>query len=232
MKRSLEKSRFTITARRAHARDARDVIPCNAAAVNMGNSYCSVPATWKTEMRFCSVCGIGFQVTAAEQQYWFETLGIPFYVQIVHCPGCRKKSRARRRIANRLAELSPRVEAGKMDEGSLREFILLVTEGATRKAETRYRREELILPGSKILLKGCNAINQLLRTKHPQLDLLPILAHFHLRLGNVKRAARIRDEINEIRLKKPALAKVIDMIIEWMTSPTKRMPKQIIEPHR
>lgn len=227
MKRSLEKKRSAI--RRPAPLDDRESIPVNAAAIDMGSSWCQPPTSWKTLRRNCGSCAQGFTVTAAEQQYWYETLRIPVIVGICYCPTCRKGHRAQRRIASRLAELSPQVESKAADDKSLREFVFLIAEGSTRRVWTRYRDEQLILSGSKILLKGCEAIHRLLRSSRPQHDLLPILSHFHQRLGNDRRVARIAGEIATITQNKPTVAKRIETIQEWLASPAKRKPKHIID---
>lgn len=224
MKRALEKSRSAIV---------RNFIPCNPAAVDMGTSWGSPPAHWLTTTQACHGCQVSFEVTASEKQYWFETLGIPFAVQIVYCLECRKKSRAQRRIVNRLAELAPLVDKKQADELELREFVLVIAEGTVRRARARYAKDEdWVLPGHGILLKGCEAINGLLRARQPQRDLLPILAHFHQRLGNAERMRRINHEIEQIRQTAPKTAKQIDIITTWMQAPTKKRLQRIIKPQR
>jgi Probable zinc-ribbon domain len=224
MKRALEKSRAAI---------ARNLIPCNPAAVEMGTSWGSPPKHWLTTTQACYGCQASFEVTASEKQYWFETLGIPFAVQIVYCLECRKKSRAQRRIVNRLAELAPLVDKKQVDELELREFVLVIAEGTVRRARARYATDEdWVLPGHGVLLKGCEAIKGLLRARQPQRDLLPILAHFHQRLGNAERMRRINHEIQQIRQTNPKTAKKFDIITAWMQAPTKKRLQRIISPQR
>lgn len=213
---------------------SRDLIPCNPAAVDMGTSWGSPPAYWQTTTETCYGCRTSFVVEAEEKQYWFETLGIPFAVQIVYCLECRKKSRAQRRIVNRLAELAPLVDKKQADELELREFVLVIAEGTVRRTRVRHfaNNEDWVLPGHGILLKGCEAINGLLRARQPQRDLLPILAHFHQRLGNAERMRRINHEIEQITQTNPKTAKQIDIITSWMQAPTKKRLQRIIKPQR
>lgn len=200
----------------------------------MGTSWCSPPAYWRTTTETCYGCRTSFIVEAEEKQYWFETLGIPFAVQIVYCPECRKKSRAQRRIVNRLAELAPLGHKRKADELELREFVLVIAEGTVRRARARHfaNDEDWVLPGHGVLLKGCHVINGLLRARQPQRDLLPILAHFHQRLGNAERMNRIHQQIDQIRQTNPKTAKQIDLITTWMQAPTKKRLQRIIKPQR
>ena len=210
---------------------SRELITCNQAAVDMGTSWDSPPVYWRTTNETCNGCKSTFTVQAEERQYWYETLGIPYAVQIVYCPDCRKRSRAQRRIANRLAELSPLVEGPEAHERDLREFVLVIAEGTVRRIRSR-GSEGWVLPGQGILNRGCTAINRLLRAKQPQHDLLPILAHFHQRLDNAQRLHRLTQEIEKIRQTNPKTAKQIDTIEAWMRSPTKKLLSSIIKPKR
>ncbi len=76
------------------------------------------------------------------------------------------------------------------------------------------------------------AIKRLLQVRQPQRDLLPILAHFHQRLGNAERMRRINDEIEQIRQTNPKTAKQIDVITAWMQAPTKKQLQRILKPQR
>jgi hypothetical protein len=223
MKRSLEKSRSAIV---------WNLIPCNPAAVDMGTSWGSPPANWETSTQACLGCRAYFQVTASEKQYWYETLRIPFCVEIVYCPACRKRSRAQRRIANRLAELAPLIESGEADEEMLREFVLVIAEGTVRRARSRNGTENWVLPGTPILLKGCEVINRLMKATRPQADLLPILLHFHQRLKNSERVKRITTEIERCRQDRPKLAKAMEAIEGWLKDPSKRRLQRITKSPR
>ena len=223
MKRSLEKTRSAIV---------WNLIPCNPAAVDMGTSWGSPPANWETTTQVCFSCRVSFQVTASEKQYWFETLRIPFCVGIVYCPACRKRSRAQRRIANRLAELASLIESSEADQAMLREYVLVIAEGTVRRAQSRDGNEDWVLPGIPIMLKGCEVINRLMKTTWPQADLQPILLHFHQRLKNRDRVKRITTEIERCRQDRTKLAKAMEAIEGWLKDPSKRRFERIIKPPR
>ncbi len=211
--------------------NSRDLIACNSAAVDWGTASCSPPAYWQTSKQSCFGCGAVFTVQASEKKYWYEILRIPCVVGIVYCLECRKRSQAQRRIINRLAELSPAADKLPVDELDLREFVLLIAEGTLRRIRLR-GKEDWILRGQGILMRGSTAIKRLLQVRQPQRDLLPILAHFHQRLGNAERMRRINDEIEQIRQTNPKTAKQIDVITAWMQAPTKKQLQRILKPQR
>jgi hypothetical protein len=230
MKRSLEKSRTTV--RPAPARDGRDVIPCDRTAVRMGNSYGSAPASWTTQTRNCSTCRKSFVVTAGEQQYWYETLGIPYYVTISDCLACRKRRRVHRRIITRLAELMPVAETADAEPRQVREAVLVIAEGTLRRISRWGGAEHWVLDGEGILLKGSAFINRLRKGRKAQDDLLPVLHHFQQRLGNQARMQRIAKEMAVIRQVRPALAKAMAAVEAWLAAPDRRGLELILDPPR
>jgi hypothetical protein len=232
MKHSLEKSRSINRRPPTWSNDVRKIIPCNPAAVDMGRSWGSPPVNWENSTQSCHSCRVSFEVTASEKQYWYETLRIPFSVAIVYCPACRKRNRAQRRIANRLAELAPLVESGEADGALLREFVLVIAEGTVRRARSRNETEDWVLSGIPILLKGCEVINRLMKVNRPQADLLPILLHFHQRLKNGERVKRITAQIERCRQDRPKLIKAMEAIDGWLKDPSKRRLERIIKSPR
>jgi hypothetical protein len=56
------------------------------------NSY-SPPMWYVDENRKCVDCRLDFTFGAQEQQYWYEFLHIPIFVQVNQCRACRKKRR-------------------------------------------------------------------------------------------------------------------------------------------
>jgi hypothetical protein len=199
----------------------------------MGNSYSSAPKEWRTITRGCQGCGAGFVVTAGEQQYLYEVLGTFYFVQTSYCRECRKRHRTHRRIITRLAELMPQVDSGAASSRELRETVLVIAEGTLRRTRDRQRRtEDWVLSGKSILIKGSGIIGSLRRAARPHHDLLPILRHFQLRLGNEKRALRVAQEIEQAKAGHPSLAKAIAAIEAWMENPTRRTLEPILDQPR
>ncbi len=231
MKRSLEKARATMPKKIMPTKPekSQDVIISDPTAIDMGNSYYPPPSEWRTHVRACESCGRKFSVTAGEQKFWYETLKIPFYVRITDCMDCRSRHRVQRRIAHRLGELMPLVDDPNVDEQVLRQSVLIIGEGTVRRTRMRFGHDSWVLSGTAILLKGCEIINRLRRAKHPHHDLLPLLRHFHLRLENVQRAERIVTEIASMIHDRPALAKAMRAIEDWLKMPGKRQWERVIE---
>lgn len=231
MKRSLEKARALKSGKSKTAKpgNVQDVIACDPAAMDMGNSYGSPPSEWRTHVRACERCRKDFIVTAGEQQFWYETLKIPFYVRITDCLDCRSQHRAQRRIAHRLGELMPLVDAPNADEQVLRQTVLIIGEGTVRRTRMRFGHDDWVLPGAPIILKGCEIIRRLRHAKPSHYDLLPLLRHFHQRLENIKRAERIEAEIASAVENHPALAKAMRAIEDWLKTPGKRQWERVIQ---
>lgn len=56
-------------------------------------------------LRECRTCGRSFIFFAKEQRYWFETLKFFVDADCVHCPDCRRESRAVQRRVRRYSDL-------------------------------------------------------------------------------------------------------------------------------
>lgn len=234
MKRSLEKARALKPKKIGPAKPEKvhDAIASDPTAIDMGNSYDTPPSEWRTCVRVCDSCRKDFIITAGEQQFWYETLKIPFYVRITDCLDCRSRHRAQRRIAHRLGELMPLVDDSNVDEQVLRQIVLIIGEGTVRRTRVSFGNDRWVLSGAAILLKGCEIINRLRRAKRPHHDLLPLLRHFHQRLENVQRAERIVTEIASMIHDRPALDKAIRAIEDCLKTPGKRQWERVIEQPR
>lgn len=68
-------------------------------------TYCCDPPRYYyvDQGRTCVQCGAPFVFGAAEQKYWYETLGFRLNVTAVRCPLCRRKRRSDRAIRQTLA---------------------------------------------------------------------------------------------------------------------------------
>ncbi len=228
MKRSLEKSRSAVRCPPIWARDEREIIPCNAAAVNMGNSYDAPPKEWRTTTHDCEGCGASFEITAAAKQHFHEVLGVFFFVQTRYCPDCGKRHRTHRRVVTRLAEVMPQVELADADPLLLREAVLVITEGTLLRLKPRCGGEGWALSGEGILLTGSALIKRIRQASKSHDDLLPILRHFQERLGNPVRVQRLAAEIVKAKQDRPALGKALDAVEAWLAAPTKRLLERIL----
>ena len=228
MKRSLEKSRSAIRRPPTWARDEREIIPCNAAAVNMGNSYDAPPKEWLTTTHACEGCAASFEITAAAKQHFHEVLGVFFFVQTRYCPDCGKRHRIHRRIVTRLAEVMPQVELADADPLLVREAVLVIAEGTVLRLKPRCGSEGWALSGKGILLTGSALIKRLRQASKTHDDLLPILCHFQERLGNPVRVQRLEAEIVKAKQDLPALGKALVVVGAWLAAPTKRQLERIL----
>ncbi len=68
-------------------------------------TYCCDPPRYYyvDQARTCLQCGASFVFGAAEQKYWYETLGFRLDATAVRCPPCRRKRRSDRAIRQTLA---------------------------------------------------------------------------------------------------------------------------------
>ncbi|MFM2091634.1 MAG: putative zinc-ribbon domain [Planctomycetota bacterium] len=181
-----------------------------------------LPVEWRDTTASCIACGQEFQVTAAEQRFWYETLRIPEIVEINRCPACRLLRRRHRHIMARLSVLAPQIDAGSANERDLREAVILVAEGMV--CIQRHRTgSHMILNGTGIARRAIRWIGQLRRLPGRHEDLLPILALCHERIGDRIRASRVRAEdaagLARWRSRRPAHA----IITKLLAAPSARL---------
>lgn len=75
-------------------------------------------------LRSCHTCHRPFIFFAKEQRYWFETLRFFVDADCVHCPDCRRESRAVQRRLRRYSDLFAKSEPTRKD------LMFLVDDGA------------------------------------------------------------------------------------------------------
>ncbi len=207
-------------------------LPCDQSLVVMGNSYDSPPSEWRTRHASCQSCQAGFVITAAEQQFWYEELRIPYIVSINRCPECRKRQRIHRRIIARLSHVLPRIAAGEADIAERREAALTIAEGMIARLATARKLDIPILSTASIAEKGAALITALRRASKAHDDLLPVLIMIHGRLDHHRRVEQLGDELRQARQRSVVMDRAIRSVQAWLASPTKAGRDRIAEPPR
>jgi hypothetical protein len=196
----------------------------------MGNSYGEPPLEWQTNERNCRACESRFEVTAAEQRFWYEELRIPFVVSIEYCRSCRKKQRAHRRIIARLSDLIPKISKGNSSASDRRDAVFTIAEGFIRRLPTSRKLDIPILSSMPIAEKASGIIGTLRKESHRHDDLLPLQILFQERLGNAKRLSNLQNEMAEIKQQSSSKAIAIRYVERWLSIPTTVMRDRIIDP--
>ena len=232
-----------------------DVIPCDPSRVNMGGSYARPPDSWRSHDRDCVRCQATFQITAAEQRFWYEELQIFFFVRIERCPACRRWQRTQRRILTGLAALIPVIDAGSADALQRRDCVLTIAEGMTRRMYPRkggdrlltdggvlerrevddletFKEDMPILHGRSIALRAAELIAALRKDSPRHDDLLPIQILVQQRLGNAKKAERLQGEEGFAQQRSAAMARALIRVRDWMKIPTRSRRQDITHPPR
>ena len=184
---------------------------------------------WKTERRSCVRCHVGFDLSADEQKFWYEDLGIPLNVRINQCLECRQAVRGRRRLMARLSELAPGVDRGEADEKQMRELVLVTAEAMTH---AHPRSDLKLIRGQASIIRAVGAGGSLRHRNACHDDLMPLLIRMQEALENRQRVARLTLELAKLRSEDAALDRACRRVEAWMQAPTLRQMRQILDAHR
>ena len=76
----------------------RDAIPVDPDLINLGGSYFR-PTYFQTVHFMCADCAVSQTWAAKDQQWYYETTGVPCYSAAKRCRECRKKEQNRKHLA-------------------------------------------------------------------------------------------------------------------------------------
>lgn len=209
-----------------------DNIPCNPSLLVMGGSWAKTPTHWQTHQKQCQTCCEPFVVTATEQRFWYEEMGIPYFIPISDCLNCRKMKKNYRKLTSKLSEILSKLNTDNDDPEMIREAILTIAEGMITYLPKVKNQKIPILNGHTIAQKGVAFVNMLREKSARHDDLLPILILFHQRLGNQQRVERLNSEMETIVKINPVMAKTVRAVQTWLATPERNLRHRIVEPPR
>jgi hypothetical protein len=101
-------------------------------------NYTVIPRSCYVDvLRDCRTCRRPFIFFAREQRYWFETLRFYVDADCVHCPDCRRQSRALQRRLRRYSDLRRRIRPTPAELRSLvDDATYLLVHGVLRDLST------------------------------------------------------------------------------------------------
>ena len=209
-----------------------DVLPCDRTRVRSGSTYDPPPVEWRGHTRACASCGLRFTVTAAEQRFWYEELGIPLIVGIKRCVACRGRARAERHITARLCDLVPKAKAGTATPLEQRELVLTTARAAQHVLVDRQGHGLTLVRSRSLIESSAGVAERLRQEQRGHQDLLAVQVLLHRHLGNLLKAERLERELAALIEKTPALAKPVQRLRDWLAAPTRRLWTHVSQPSR